>query len=134
MAETIQEHYIRMPPRSRAGQPNFPARLTSDSPVSYPAATSELADEFAACAEAWENAAFLDMEEMFADPDYRRIIEMGPAVTPLILQRLQARPNWWFPALSILTGVDPTNGKTLGKLMETTEIWLKWAQEQKILA
>ena len=134
MAETIPEHYIRMNPRSRAGQPNFPARLPSDSPVSYPAATPELADEFAACAAAWENAAFLDHEEMFADPDYLRIIEMGPAVTPLILQRLQARPSWWFPALTILTGIDPTAGKTPGKLAETTQIWLQWAQEQKIIA
>lgn len=134
MAETIQEHYIRMNPDSRALQPTFQARFPSSSPGPYPAATPELAAEFAACAEAWENAAFLDHEEMFADPDYLRIIEMGPAVTPLILQRLQARPNWWFPALAMLTGVDPTNGKTRGKMLETTAIWLKWAQEQKIIA
>ena len=98
------------------------------------AVTPELADEFAECADAWENAFFLDMAEMFSDPDYLRIIEMGPAVTPLILERLQARPHWWFPALIVLTGVDPTEGKTYGKLMKTREIWLKWAKEQQIIA
>ena len=98
------------------------------------AVTPELAAEFADCAEAWENAFFLNMREMFSDPDYLRIIEMGPAVTPLILQRLQARPCWWFPALYVLTGVDPTEGKTYGKLLETREIWLNWAKEQKIIA
>ena len=96
--------------------------------------TPELAAEFADCADAWEDAFFLDMEEMLNDPDYLRIIEMGPAVTPLILQRLQARPNWWFLALYMLTGVDPTRGKTRGKLLETTEIWLNWAKEQQIIA
>ena len=98
------------------------------------AVTPELAAEFADCAEAWETAFFLDMVEMFSDPDYLRIIEMGPAVTPLILQRLQARPCWWFPALIKLTGVDPTHGQTYGKLLETREIWLNWAKEQKIIA
>ena len=98
------------------------------------AVTPELAAEFADCADAWEDAFFLDMREMFSDPDYLRIIEMGPAVTPLILQRLQAHPNWWFPALVKLTGVDPTHGQTYGKLLETTAIWLKWAKEQQIIA
>lgn len=138
MPETIQQQR----PVPIGANPPAPALHPQPNPHDWqPAAavpgngavTPELAAEFADCADAWEDAFFLSMREMLADPDYLRIIEMGPAVTPLILQRLQARPNWWFLALYLLTGVDPTEGKTPGKLLETTEIWLNWAKEQKII-
>ena len=145
MAETIpQQPPVRIganPPASALHPPPAPQDWSPVTVATVPgngssanAVTPELAAEFADCADAWEDAFFLSMREMLADPDYLRIIEMGPAVTPLILQRLQARPNWWFPALATLTGVDPTHGKTRGKLLETTEIWLNWAKEQQIIA
>ncbi len=94
----------------------------------------EFCNEFDAHAEAWESAAFLTMDEMFADEDYQQIIEMGPAVVPLILRRLQDKPNWWSPALIRLTGVDPTAGQTCGSLAAETKAWLEWAQQQGHLA
>ena len=98
-------------------------------PITEPA-SDKLAEEFAYHASAWEDAFFLTMQEMFADEDYQRIIEMGPQVVPLILQRLQARPNWWFPALIRLPGVDLMAGQARGNLAEETKAWLEWAEQQ----
>ena len=101
-------------------------------PITEPA-SAELADSFNYHADAWEDAAFLTMEEMFADEDYRRIVEMGPQVVPLILRRMQARPNWWSPALTRLTGADPTKGQARGRLGVETKAWLEWAEQQGYL-
>ena len=97
-------------------------------------ASHEFVDEFNYHADAWENALFLTMADMFADEDYQHIIEMGPQVVPLILRRLQARPHWWSPALIRLTGVDPTAGQARGRLAVETKAWLKWAEQQGYLA
>ena len=101
-------------------------------PITEPA-SGEFINEFNYHADAWEGAAFLTMEEMFADEDYQRIIEMGPQAVPLILRRLQARPKWWSPALIRLTGVDPTAGQARGRLAVETKAWLEWAEQQGYL-
>lgn len=101
-------------------------------PITEPA-YDELTDAFNYHADAWEDAAFLTMEEMFADEDYQRIIEMGPQVVPLILRRLQAQPRWWSPALIKLTGVDPTAGQARGRLAVERKAWLEWAEQQGYL-
>ena len=98
-------------------------------PITEPA-SSEFVAEFNYHADAWEGAVFLTMEEMFADEDYQRIIEMGPQAVPLILRRLQAQPHWWSPALIRLTGVDPTAGQSRGRLAVETKAWLGWAEQQ----
>ena len=87
-------------------------------------------DEFEYRASAWENSVFLTMDEMFSDEDYQQIIEMGPQVVPLILRRIQTRPNWWSPALIRLTGVDPTAVQERGSLAAETKAWLEWAAQQ----
>ena len=107
--------------------------MATDLQLAIEPASAAVRAEFESLASSWENAAFLTMADMFADEDYQRIIEMGPQVVPLILQRLQDKPHWWFPALIRLTGVDPTAGQTRGKLAETTKIWLEWAREQNLL-
>ena len=98
-------------------------------PIMGPASV-EFCDKFDFHAEAWESAAFLTMDEMFSDEDYRQIIEMGPQVVPLILRRLQTRPNWWSPVLIRLTGVDPTTKHERGSLAAETKAWLEWAAQQ----
>ena len=94
-------------------------------------------DEFVAKfdrhAAAWEGAMFLFLSEMFQDEDYLAIIDMGPAVVPLILRRLEAKPHWWMPALIRLTGVDPTERRHLGRLMEERKVWLDWGKQQGYL-
>lgn len=134
MAETILEQGIRVPSRSREERVALPAGCLSGGFGPAGESAEQLATEFDCHATAWEGAAFLTMAEMFADEDYQRIIEMGPQVVPLILQRLRTHPNWWFPALIELTGVDLTAGQSKGKLLEETRLWLLWAEKQGYLA
>ena len=93
----------------------------------------EFVAKFERHAAAWEGAMFLFLSEMFQDEDYLAIIEMGPAVVPLILRRLEAKPHWWMPALIRLTGVDPTERRHLGRLMEERKVWLDWGKQQGYL-
>ena len=96
-------------------------------------AWAEFVAKFERHAAAWEGAMFLFLSEMFQDEDYLAIIEMGPAVVPLILRRLEAKPHWWMPALMRLTGEDPTEGQYLGDLMKMRAVWLEWARKQNLL-
>ena len=96
-------------------------------------AWEEFVAKFDRHAAAWEGAMFLFLSEMFQDEDYQAIIEMGPAVVPLILRRLEAKPHWWMPALIRLTGVDPSERRHLGDLMEERRVWLEWGKQQGYL-
>jgi hypothetical protein len=62
---------------------------------------------------------------------YQRIIGMGPAVIPMLLERLRDNPDNWFWALSAITGEDP--GKDSTTLLEAREAWLVWGQERGFL-
>ena len=94
----------------------------------------EFVAKFHRHAAAWEGAMFLFLSEMFKDEDYLAIIDMGPAVVPLILRRLEAKPHWWMPALMRLTGEDPTEGQYRGELMKMREVWLEWARKRNLLS
>jgi hypothetical protein len=57
---------------------------------------------------------------------YQRIIGMGPPAIPLILGEMQQRPDHWFMALHLLTGVDPAVGEETGA--GATSAWLRWGR------
>jgi hypothetical protein len=57
---------------------------------------------------------------------YQQIIGLGPAVVPLLLERLRDRPDHWFWALSILTDQDPADGAH--GFVEAREAWLSWGR------
>jgi hypothetical protein len=59
---------------------------------------------------------------------YQRIIGMGPAAIPLILREMQWRPDHWFMALHLLTGVDPAAGEETR--VGATRAWLRWGRSQ----
>jgi hypothetical protein len=60
-------------------------------------------------------------------PAYQRIIGMGEAVVPLILQDLQENgPDDWFWALSAITGENPITEGIAGNTDAMAQAWLKW--------
>lgn len=61
---------------------------------------------------------------------YLRIIAMGMAVVPLILQELRKRVDHWFWALFIITGHDPVPLEDRGNLEKMRDAWLQWADSQ----
>lgn len=135
MSETIQDSGILVaspaPGVGVVGQVGFDGDSRADDGDSV--AWEEFVAKFHRHAAAWEGTMFLFLSEMFKDEDYLAIIDMGPAVVPLILRRLEAKPHWWMPALIRLTGVDPTERRHLGKLMEERKIWLEWGKQQGYL-
>jgi len=60
---------------------------------------------------------------------YQQIIGMGAGVVPCILKELEARPDWWFWALTAITGVDPVPPDHNGKLRLMAQDWLRWARD-----
>ena len=73
----------------------------------------------------------LDMssiEDMVEHPSYSAIIDMGEAAVPLLLRELEKAPNYWFPALTAITGVNPIPEEARGRLIEMTEAWLEWGR------
>jgi hypothetical protein len=62
-------------------------------------------------------------------PAFQEILTLGPAVIPLILRDLEARPRLWVWALSRITGVDPIAKSDYGNIANMSKTWLRWAKE-----
>lgn len=74
------------------------------------------------------------LAKRFRHPAYQQILAMGPDAVPLILARLQDDPDWWFHALSTLTGVNPLrDGGNSGNFNTAREDWLTWGREQGLV-
>ena len=71
--------------------------------------------------------------ELVLSPAYQRIIGLGPKAIPAILVELAARPDHWFWALHVLTGVDPIPDDAAGDFRAMTEAWIRWGEEQGLL-
>lgn len=60
-------------------------------------------------------------------PAYQRIIGMGLAVVPYILERFrQGSREDWFWALTAITGANPITEGTAGKVDQMAEAWVRW--------
>jgi hypothetical protein len=64
-----------------------------------------------------------------AHPAYQEMIDLGPAVVPLLLRELERAPDHWFRALHALTGADPVPEASRGKVREMAEAWIRWGRE-----
>ena len=85
-----------------------------------------LRDTFREHADLWrkETRHWSSVTKMTIHPSYRRIMGMGPAVLPLLLQELRERPDHWFVALNAITGDDPTPPS--GTFHEAVDAWILW--------
>lgn len=64
-----------------------------------------------------------------AHPAYLRIIGMGAAAVPLILERMASKPGFWFAALRSITGVDPVQPHEHGDMDAMTRAWRSWGRQ-----
>lgn len=62
-------------------------------------------------------------------PAFRQIIDLGPAVIPLMLRELSRVPSLGVWALPAITGADPVPPSDRGHLAAMTEAWLRRARE-----
>ncbi len=91
-----------------------------------------LKQRFEQLAAAWKcKAQFLSSpKEMAALPEYRRIVELGQGVIPLLLDELRVSPSFWFSALRELTGEDPVDDTVRGKVDKMAEAWVLWGESK----
>ena len=97
--------------------------------------TADPRDRFEALANEWEAATrFLSsVHQISMQSAYQRIIGMGPAAVPLILERMASRRGHWFWALEAITGEDPVLPEHAGDIQAMTNDWLGWANQRRIL-
>src|SRR5436190_22348632 len=93
-----------------------------------PAREAGLAGKFRELAETWkrETGFFSFMQQRALHPAYQRIIGMGWAAVPMLLEELQRQPDHWLWALQAITGEEPARGTNT--LQAATEAWLNWGR------
>src|SRR5437879_4731895 len=64
---------------------------------------------------------------------YHRIIAMGEAAVPLILDELQREPDQWFWALEAITGQNPVSGEVAGKVRLMADAWVQWGKDRGLV-
>jgi len=62
--------------------------------------------------------------------EYRQIIALGPPAVPLLLRELEQAPDYWFWALSSITGADPVPPTQRGQVAQMRDAWLNWGREK----
>jgi hypothetical protein len=91
--------------------------------------SDELRVEFEALSKQWRrDTRHLSLiSKKIVHPAYLRIIGMGEAAIPLILESLRDRPSHWFDALRATANTNPT--KPDDTPSQAREAWLLWGVE-----
>lgn len=95
-------------------------------------AGSSSAERFAALAAEWKRDTehVSSLTRMVLHPAYQRIVGMGPAALPFLFHALEREPDWWFSALSAITGEDPVPPEARGNLDAMTAAWRRWRRDR----
>jgi hypothetical protein len=96
-------------------------------------ANAEEVEEFRNLVSRWrrETAHLSSTTKMALHPAYQRIIGMGPAARPLLLEELRQRPAHWFWALNAITGEDPASDDD--DFDGAVAAWLRWGEARGLI-
>lgn len=96
---------------------------------------TRLESAFRDLAREWrEDTRYLSsISQMIAHPAYRRIVELGPAVVPLLLEDLRREPDHWFAALREITGENPVPPDDRGNVAAMAEAWVRWGERELLI-
>lgn len=102
--------------------------------ASEPSKISDLEKEFTERADRWEKQTgiYSSPTKRFLHEDYQTIMTMGESVIPLILKRLQTKPNDWFWALKHFARKDMALGND--SFSGAVKAWLDWGIEKKYIS
>jgi hypothetical protein len=91
--------------------------------------------EFAALAAEWKADTEFESspDRIAAHPAYRRLIEMGYPVLPLILKDLEKTHDDWFWALHAITGENPIRHEDRGIVHHMVSAWIGWGIRNNLL-
>lgn len=100
----------------------------------FNAAVSRLSpyEQFIDLAATWkqETAFTSSIHDVILNPAYQEIIGLGKIALPWILDEMKHDPDYWFWALSSLTGANPVPSKDMGNFDAMTTAWLAWGQHR----
>jgi hypothetical protein len=108
----------------------------SISTFEWPAVADESAEErFQRLAQQWieESALMSSVTDMVMLASYQKIIGMGWAAVPLILEDLKLQPRHWFWALRAITDIDPIPQEDAGNVKKMAEVWVNWGRQNSII-
>lgn len=92
-----------------------------------------LAKRFDELNEVWSAAVRFHSGPGDRHPAYRAIVQLGPAVVPLLLADLAESGRPWYSALRELTGDNPVPDSDRGKIQAVTDRWLAWGRERGLV-
>jgi len=96
--------------------------------VALKARAEELRYEFEVLSKRWQRDSrhISLISKKVAHPAYLRIIGMGEAAIPLLLEALRDKPDHWFAALRAIANTDPC--PIDANPSEAREAWLSWGK------
>jgi hypothetical protein len=60
---------------------------------------------------------------------YQKIIGMGVAAIPLILEELRREPDQWFWALEAIADENPVTPEAAGRVRLMAQAWVEWGKQ-----
>jgi hypothetical protein len=99
------------------------------------ASDAETRTRFLRLKDEWkERSRFLsNTAQMAMLKPYQRIIGLGPAAVPLILEELRREPDQWFWALEAITDENPVAPEDAGDVQRMSEAWIRWGVREGLL-
>ena len=91
---------------------------------------------FDVLAASWEQetAGMSFVEQRRRHPAYAQLRDMGQAIVPMILRRIESNPSDWFDLLFELTDqdqhIDPADA---GDVIKMTDAWVEWGKQNGLL-
>jgi hypothetical protein len=110
--------------------------VTVSTPVVTHPSEADIHERFRRLVSQWkaESRYLSNTAQMALLHPYQRIIGMGSAAVPLILQELQREPDQWFWALEAITEENPVPPEAAGKVHLMAQAWIEWGKQRGYLS
>jgi hypothetical protein len=118
--------------RASIKNPKVEEFSTAPNAVVGPAATFA---QFRRYADEWvaQTRFISSTDDLASNTNYRKIIGLGWAVVPFLLNDLKEKRGFWFPALQAITGIRPFDPSDAGNSKRMTDAWLAWGSKKKLV-
>lgn len=101
-----------------------------------PSSTAKISDYFQKLADEWQRdtAHVSQISQRIDHPAYKRIVRMGSAAVPLILQQMKDGSGHWFHALTMLVDDNPIPGDFQGTIDDAAALWVAWGVSKGLIS
>lgn len=98
--------------------------------------TVRISDYFQKLADQWQHdtAHVSQISQRIDHPAYKRIVRMGSAAVPLILEQMKEGSGHWFHALSMLVDDNPIPSDFSGTIDDAAALWVAWGVDKGLIS